>query len=286
MRAMFGLVLLLGLGLAGFAVYMVQGHLQEQDRALAYQRAQAAEQVPTIEVYALARDVAYGEELTPDDVKPIRYAEPFVPEGAFRTEEELFPQGTEVVRSVTHAMQENEPVLASRVTEPGEAAGINTRLTEGMRAFTISVDAASGVSGFLRPGNRVDVYWTGRPPGNGGAEGDVTKLIDTALEIIAVDQSSDTDRVEAAVASTVTVQVSPQQVAHLAQAQATGSLSLSLVGLQDETMAAAIEVDQRALLGIVEAAPVIEEVEEAPEVCTTRVRRGADVVDIAIPCTN
>ncbi|GGL75815.1 Flp pilus assembly protein CpaB [Wenxinia marina] len=282
MRAVFGLVLIVGLGLAGFAVYMVQGYFEQQQQALARERAAAREQTPTVEIYAVTRDIGYGEELTPADVAVIRYAQPHLPAGTFATEEELFPQGAANPRTVLRRMEANEPVLASKVTGPGERAGITTRLTPGMRAFTVSVDATSGVSGFLRPGDRVDVYWTGQMPGSN--TGEVTKLIDTALEIIAVDQSSDADRTEASVADTVTVQVSPQQVAHLAQAQATGSLSLSLVGLQDETIAAAIEVDQRALLGIVEQAPIVEEVEEAPEVCTTRVRRGADVVDIQIPC--
>ena len=52
------------------------------------------------------------------------------------------------------------------------------------------------------------------------------------------------------IARTVTVSVSPQQVAALAQAQSTGNLSLSLVGAEDDTVAAAIQVDQHALLGI------------------------------------
>jgi len=39
MRALFGLVLLLGVGLAGFAVYMVQGYVSDQDAVLARERA-------------------------------------------------------------------------------------------------------------------------------------------------------------------------------------------------------------------------------------------------------
>lgn len=284
MRAVFGLVLVVGLGLAGFAVYMVQGYLSEQQAALAHERAQAAQQTPTVDVYAVNRAVGYGELLRPEDVSVIRYAEPFLPEGVFLAEEDLFPNGGETPRAVTRAMLPNEPVLASKVTQPGGSAGITTRLVAGLRAFTISVDATTGVSGFLRPGDRVDVYWTGPVPGSEGRGGNVTKLIETGLELIAVDQSSDMDRLEASVADTVTVQVSPQQVAQLAQAQATGALSLSLVGMQDETVASAVEVDQRALLGISEAAPIIVEQAPAPEVCTVRTRRGAEVVDIPIPC--
>lgn len=286
MRAVFGLVLILGLGLAGFAVYMVQGYFEDQQTELARQRAAIARQVPTVEVYAVTRSIAYGEPLLPTDVRLIRYAEPFLPEGVFHTEEELFPAGTDALRTVLRQMDPNEPVLASKVTEPGQDAGITMRLAPGMRAFTIEVTAASGVSGFIRPGHNVDVFWTGTPPGSEGRGGEVTRLIESVLPVIAVDQSADDTLVAASIARTVTVAVSPQQAAALTQAQATGSLTLSLVGHGDETLAQVIEVDQRSLLGIQDViAPEIVE-ERAPEVCSIRTRRGAEVVEIEIPCTN
>lgn len=285
MRAVFGLVLVLGLGLAGFAVYMVQGHFEQQRALIERERATAAQQIPTVEVIAVNRVMAYGERLTPDDVTVIRYAEPFLPEGVFRTQEELFPQGADVPRAVLRQMEPNEPVLAIKVTGPGEPAGITALLQPGMRAFTISVSATNSLSGFLRPGDRVDIYWTGIIPGHDSGS-DVTKLIETAVEIIAVDQSADANVTEMTVARTATVQVTPQQVANLTQAQATGSLTLSLVGQADDIVAEAIEVDQRALLGIADVAPVIEAAPVVEQVCTIRTRRGSEVVEIPIPCTN
>jgi pilus assembly protein CpaB len=73
-------------------------------------------------------------------------------------------------------------------------------------------------------------------------------------------------------------------VASLAQAQSTGKLSLSLVGAMDDTIAGAIEVDQTKLLGLTQAlAP--QQVAQA-ERCTIRTRRGAEVMQIEIPCSN
>lgn len=285
MRAVFGLVLVVGMGLAGFAIYMVQGYFQQQNAALYAQQAKMAEAVDTVSVYAVNRMMEFGEPVTPSDVVMIKYAEEFLPDGAFRTEEELFPEGVDVSRIVIRQMEPNEPVLAIKVTEPGEVAGISTLLGRGMRAFTIKVDVASGVSGFLNPGDRVDVYWTGRVADVGGSgNGEVTKLIEAGIQLVAVDQSSETGRSGATIARSVTAQVTPDQVAALAQAQATGNLSLSLVGREDDTIANGIEVNQASLLGIVrqEQAPEAE----VDEVCTTRVRRGADVVDMPIACTN
>ncbi|WP_375280311.1 Flp pilus assembly protein CpaB [Pseudooctadecabacter sp.] len=285
MRAVFGLVLIVGMGLAGFAIYMVQGYFQEQNAALAAQRAVMAEAVPTVDVVAVNRIIEHGEQITEEDIVVIKYAEPFLPEGVFRTPEELFSEGPEKLRVVLRQMEPNEPILAAKVTAPGEVAGITALIERGMRAFAIKVDVSSGVSGFLTPGDRVDVYWTGRAAGlTEGGNGEFTKLIQANIQLVAVDQTSESGRTGATIARTVTVQVSPDEVAALAQAQATGKLSLSLVGREDDTIAGAIEVDQASLLGIVPQAPAPQI--EREQVCTIRTRRGAEVVEIPIPCTN
>jgi pilus assembly protein CpaB len=114
--------------------------------------------------------------------------------------------------------------------------------------------------------------------------GEVTKLIETGVKLIAIDQTSETDNAQTTIARTVTVAASPQQVASLAQAQSTGRLSLSLMGRNDDTVAEVIEVDQRALLGITATKEV--EKPRSIQVCTIRTRRGGEVVDMPIPCTN
>ncbi|MBB5722476.1 pilus assembly protein CpaB [Loktanella ponticola] len=289
MRSVFGLVLIIGMGLAGFAVYMVNGYVSQtqNERDLLLQRATAA--TPTVAVYAVNRPMKYGETLTADDVQLIQYAEPHLPEGVFRTEEALFPEGDEELRVVTRPMEINEPVLAVKVTSPGEIAGITSLLSPGMRAFAISVDVQSGVSGFLRPGDRVDVYWSGNMRTAGGNNENITQLILTSVELIAIDQTADNNRSDAAIARTVTVQVTPAHVAALTQASATGKLSLSLVGAGDTETLAAIAMDQRTLLGVEEAPEVVVEapaVVEAPKQCFIKQRSGAQVVEVEIPCTN
>lgn len=291
MRAIFGLVLVVGLGLAGFAVYMVKNQFGAQAALIAKTRAEAAQIVQTVDVYAVNRQIAYGEPIEFDDVTVIKYAEDFLPEGIFKTEAELFPEGTDVARVATMPMSANEPVLFHKVTAPGRDAGITTRLGSGMRAFTINVDATTGVSGFLRPGDHVDVMWTGTVAEAESRRGrKLSRRIRTNLEIIAVDQSADSTRVSAAVAKTVTVQVSPEDALSLAQAQSTGDLSLSLVGHNESSetlIAEVIEVDQFSLLGI-EAAPEVEEIaqEAPPEMCERKIRKGAEVSIESYPCSN
>jgi pilus assembly protein CpaB len=289
MRLIFGLVLVLGLGLAGFAVYMAKSYIQNYQNALQLEREQRPVVIETVDIYVTKKSLQYGERLTLEDVSRVAFPAAALPKGVFRTEEELFPQGGEVPRTVLRAMEQAEAILSVKVTGPGEDAGITSRLARGMRAFAIKVDSMSGVSGFLRPGDRVDVYWTGNiGRGNmrteGDSQGDVTKLIEAGVKLIAVDQSANSDVTEASIARTVTVVVRPDQVATLAQAQATGRLALSLVGTGDDTVAEIIEVDQRQLLGLAsapEAAPAPKQ-----EICTIRTRRGSEVIQTPIPCTN
>jgi pilus assembly protein CpaB len=158
---------------------------------------------------------------------------------------------------------------------------LTARLSKGMRAFAIKVDVASGVSGFLQPGDLVDVYWTG---GASDIEGDLTQLIESSIRIVAVDQTKDAEnQTTTLIARTVTVEATPEEVARLAQAQATGRLALSLVGSADQTEAAFVEVDSNALLGIEEKAEVVVAEEK---VCTVKTRKGADLIEVPIPCTN
>ena len=285
MRMVFGLVLLAGIALAGGAVYMAKNYIGQYQTALAAERAQREKIVPTIPVYVAERPLKYGEALTAEDVRTVDWPENAIPEGAFTEDNPLYAEGETSVRVVLRAMEKDEAILAVKVTEPGEEAGLTSRLDRGMRAFAIKVDVASGVSGFLRPGDRVDVYWTGRVDQSLSAtRGEVTKLIEPGVKLIAIDQNAAGDLDGASIAQTVTVAVAPNQVATLAQAQSTGRLALSLVGAEDDTIAGAIEVDQRALLGI--AAQEVKAEVEAEKTCTIRTRRGADVVEIPIPCTN
>jgi len=284
MRLVFGLVLIAGLGLAGFAVYMAQNYIGAYENALQYEREKATRAVPTQDIYVSTRAITYGEEITAEDVRLAPWPKEILPPSFFDEENPFFVDG-ERSRVAVRAIEMHEAMVPVKVSEPGGDAGLTSRLERGERAFAIEVDVSSGVSGFLRPGDRVDVYWTGRIPGNDPnlPIGDVTKLIQTGVRLIAIDQSSNADSTDAMIARTVTVAATPQQVANLAQAQQTGELSLSLMSQNDETVAEAIEVDQRSLLGIEQQE---KKAETSLQVCTIRTRRGAEVMELPIPCSN
>ncbi len=274
MRVIFGLVLIVGVALAGFAVHVAQDRFAQYRAALANQSNAVIE---TTEVYVVNQQLRYGQRLEPDFVTAIPWPSEHVPFGAFTSMEELFPEGDEELRTVLRVMETNEPVLLSKVSAPGDDAGVASRLGRGMRAFALSVDVASGVSGFLRPGDRVDVYWTGDARGE-----NVTRLIRANVQIIAVDQIADEDRNNPTIARTITIEAPPEEIAALAHAQSTGDLTLALVGVDDDTVISeTVEINRDELLGLA----AVEEV-EGPQVCTVRARRGGEVVITPVPCTN
>jgi pilus assembly protein CpaB len=283
MRAVFGLVLVLGMALAGAAVYMIQGYIAQTEALLQKEREFNAKAGKLVEVYVFNKSLNYGDALTPEDVQLIYWPEQALPESIFRDPALLFPENADGPRYIMRRTEAFEPVLASRVTEPGELAGLTAKLAPGMRAFQIRVGVASGVAGFVQPDDFIDIYWTGSINGV-----EQTRLIESAMQIIAVNDAFNEGQSSGGSAGTITVAVTPEKVARLTQAQATGRLTMSLVGEDQSVVAENIEVDTNALLGIVE-----EEVVVAPEVveakkCFAKQRNGTEVVEtnIEIPCTN
>lgn len=279
MRAVFGLVLLAGLALAGVAVYMAQNFIGQTQAALIKERQFNAKAGKLVEVYVFNKALSYGDPLVVEDAQLIYWPEKSLPEGIFRDAAILFPEGADGPRYVMRSVEAYEPILATRVTEPGEVAGLTAKLTPGMRAFAIKVGVASGVSGFVQPDDFIDIYWTGT---TSTSNGDVTRLIESKIQIIAVDNASGEGQSSGnTTARTITVAGTPEQIARLAQAQATGGLSMSLVGKGEEASTALVEVDGNSLLGI-EEKEVVQV--EAAEVCTRKERKAGVLVETPVPC--
>lgn len=284
MRAVFALVLLVGMGLAGVAVYMIQGYMSDLETALQQERDFNAKAGKLVEVYVFAKPKAYGDALAEEDVKLIYWPEKSLPKEIFRDKAVLFPENAEGPRYIMRSTEAFEPVLASRLTEPGELASLTSKLERGKRAFALRIGVDSGVSNFVKPDDYIDILWTGNVS---GVEGRMTRQIESAMLVIAVDNAINEGQVAAdKVARTVTVAATPEQVARLAQAQATGELTLSLALDATETVEGTIETDTKSLLGIVEVAPVVEAPVVEEKVCYAKQRSGGVLVDtdVVIPC--
>lgn len=284
MRAVFALVLLVGMALAGMAVYMIQGYMAELETALEQEKAFNAKAGRLVEVYVFSKPKAYGDALAEDDVQLIYWPEQSLPDSIFREKAVLFPENADGPRYVMRSTAAFEPVLASRVTEPGELASLTSKLEKGKRAFAIRVGTDSGIANFVKPDDFIDILWTGNVS---GVEGGITRQIESAILVIAVDNAINEGQADTGkVAQTVTVAATPEQVARLAQAQSTGRLTLSLARDATETVEGTVETDTKAMLGIVEEVVAPEVKVEEKKVCYAKQRSGGVLVDtnVEIPC--
>ena len=72
-------------------------------------------------------------------------------------------------RVLISALKEMEPVLDSRLApENVIAGGVSAVLKQGKRAIAVKGDKVIGISGFIQPGNRVDVLATLKDPKHQG----------------------------------------------------------------------------------------------------------------------
>lgn len=286
MRAVFALVLLVGMALAGMAVYMIQGYMADLETALHQEKAFNAKAGKLVEVYVFAKPKKYGDALAEDDVKLIYWPEKSLPETIFRDKAALFPENATGPRYIMRTTEAYEPVLASRVTEPGQLSSLISKLEKGKRAFAIRVGRDSGISNFVKPDDYIDILWTGNVS---GVEGGITRQIESAILVIAVDNVINEGQVEGdSKAQTVTVAATPEQVARLAQAQATGQLTLSLARDASEVVEGTVETNTNDMLGIQKEVVAPEVVVPEVKKCYAKQRSGGVLVDtnVEIPCKN
>jgi pilus assembly protein CpaB len=128
-----------------------------------------------------------------------------------------------------------EPIAKSKIVSPGDRGFLAAVLQPGMRAISIAVNQTSDISGFIFPGDRVDVLITLPLPAEGaGGNGYVHKAAETVLHdirVIAIDQRLEAKDGQAVVARTITLEVTPKQSEMVAVADEMGKLSLSLRSL-------------------------------------------------------
>jgi len=109
---------------------------------------------------------------------------------------------------------------------------------EGKRAVTIGIDALTGVGGFVRPNDMVDVLWTFQVPQPGSQERELVTVplfqnvtvLGVGSEIIGTTPSSDDKKppAPAAGSNTVTLALEPQAAAVLLYAREQGQITLVL----------------------------------------------------------
>ena len=138
-----GLAALLGLA-AGVVGYFGLNGIAVRAAASASDRFQ--------DVVVTTSDFTYGTKLERMMLKTVRFPKESIPAGAYSTIDSVVGQSTKVF------MAAREPVTVTKLSSRG--GGLSMLVRSGFRAASIEVNAVSGVSGFVLPGDRVDVLVT------------------------------------------------------------------------------------------------------------------------------
>ncbi|WP_347404258.1 Flp pilus assembly protein CpaB [Mesorhizobium sp. WSM4898] len=195
---------------------------------LANQRSAMAKpgDLPRDTIVVAAVPLKFGDSLSDDKLREIPWPAGAVPAGAFKTSKDLLAgEGT---KQALQAIGVNEPVLASKITGPGQRATLSAVLTEGMKAVSIRVNDVLGVAGFVFPGDRVDVLLTRTVRSSDGPDKSFVDVLLQSVKVLAVDQVADESKDSPTVVKAVTVEVSTKDAQKLTLAAGAGQLSLAL----------------------------------------------------------
>lgn len=188
-------------------------------------KAAASHSVGSLTSVVVARqDLSAGDTVGPGMVEIVPWPMGHHPAQSFSSLEEA--QG----RVIKTAIFRGEPLVDSRLVPQGERAGLQVRIPPGLLAMSVKVDPEIGVSGFIQPGNRVDVVATMRIPG----ASPITKVVLQHLLVLAVEHQIEQHDEHPTDATTVTLAVTPEEAEKLALASREGAIMLALRNLRDE----------------------------------------------------
>jgi pilus assembly protein CpaB len=257
--------LILAIGFATLATYMAMGYLKRQAGVQP-----PKEKTSLVVVAKSAIDPASRVSLVQLKTEVWHQEKP--PEGSFST----LPQLDERVAATL--ILPGDLILENKLAPKGTLPGISALLSPNQRAMTVKVDEASGVAGFLTPGNRVDVVVV---VDKGDFNKDpLSKLIFQNLKVLGTGQKLENrpgDKPQ--IVPTVTLEVSPEQGERLALAAQEGRISLVLRGQGDQQLVETLGADASKLFGrprtpIPPALPVAATV--SPAARTVEMIRGLD----------
>jgi pilus assembly protein CpaB len=191
--------------------------------------ANAAQAMPLLPVMVAARDLPAGARLIPESVRVARYLQESAPATTFRKPQDL--EG----RVLRNPVLSGEPLLDSDLA-PAEVTvgGIQSRITPGKRAMAVRGNEVLGISGFVAPGDRIDVLVTMARDGKGGGE-TATKLVLESVPVLATGTALEpsADGTGTSPVDVYTLEVTPEEGEILALASTQGTLHFAMRNLED-----------------------------------------------------
>jgi pilus assembly protein CpaB len=176
-----------------------------------------------VPVVIAATDLTFGTKLDRAQLRIAKYPKESVPAGAFSDIDSVAGQTTKIF------LGGREPITATKLSSRG--GGLSMLVHPGLRATSLEVNQVSGVSGFVLPGDRVDVLAT--VPGRGANQEAVTRTILQNAEVLASGQKTTQQDNKPITVQAVTILVDPFGAERLALALHEGKLHLVLRNPED-----------------------------------------------------
>jgi pilus assembly protein CpaB len=227
MRARTLILFVVALSLAGGTAMLVRTYLAQKNGEV---EAQALARPAPQQNHVL---VAKGAITRGQILKPQDFSWQVWPEGGI--DKNYIQAGTRTAESFTgwvarDPVAAGEPISDAKIVSPGTRGFLAAVLRPGMRAISVPVTATSGISGFVFPGDQVDIMITHRT-GHNENQHEAAETVLQDVRVIGIDQKLDSKNGEALVAHTATLEVTPKQSEMIAVAAEIGKLSLSLRSL-------------------------------------------------------
>ena len=140
---------------------------------------------------------------------------------------------------VRRFLNTGHPITAQDVLRPRDRGFLASVLAPHTRAISINVDAESGVSGLIWPGDYVDVLLTQVSDKGDAARRSLSEIVLHNIRVIAIDQEIVGARGNSAAAGktthSVSLQLSPEQAKKITLAKDIGKLSLAIRAAVEQT---------------------------------------------------
>lgn len=176
-----------------------------------------------VPVVVTATDLTFGAKLDRAQLRVARYPKESVPAGAFSDPDSVVGQTTKIFLAA------REPITATKLSSRG--GGLSMLVRPGLRATSLEVNQVSGVSGFVLPGDRIDVLCT--VDGRGADQEAQTKTILQNAEVLASGQKTTQQDNKPITVQAVTILVDPSGAERLALGLHEGKLHLVLRNPED-----------------------------------------------------
>jgi pilus assembly protein CpaB len=176
-----------------------------------------------VPVVVAATDLTFGTKLDRAQLRIAKYPKESVPAGAFSDIDSVAGQTCKIF------LAGKEPITATKLSSRG--GGLSMLVRPGFRATSLEVNQVSGVSGFVLPGDRVDVLAT--VDGRGANMEAVTRTILQNAEVLASGQKTAQQDNKPITVQAVTILVDPIGAEKLALALHEGRLHLVLRNPED-----------------------------------------------------